>query len=218
MAAGVSVILPVYGNAPALPELERRIRAALAERALQIVMVDDASPDDSLEVIRSLGVECVALPQNGGQNRAVLAGLKRAREPFICVMDADLQDPPEVLPRLLDRLEQGDAKVVFSTRETRSPASSRLFRWVMRRLFPTLPRTPCLFFACDQATCDALLSLATERDYVVAAIGALGVPTAAVPAARAARGAGHSGYGTLGRVRYAARALASAARLRARLR
>ncbi len=209
-------MLPVFNNAPALLELERRIRGAFADRPLQIVMVDDGSRDDSLGVIRSLSVDCLALPENRGQNRAILAGLRLVREPITCVMDADLEDPPDVLPRLVTRLEQGDARVVFSTRDTASPVSSQLFRWLIHRLFPTLPAAPCLFFAIDQATRKALLSLASERDYVVAAIGALGVPTAAVVARRESRAAGRSAYGTLGRVRYAARALRSAVGLRVR--
>jgi dolichol-phosphate mannosyltransferase len=155
MPIGVSVVLPVFNNAPVLLELERRIRSALADRPLQIVMVDDGSRDDSLGVIRSLSVDCLALPENRGQNCAILAGLRVAREPITCVMDADLEDPPDVLPRLVTRLEQGDARVVFSTRETASPLSSQLFRWLIHRLFPTLPAVPCLFFALDQTTREA---------------------------------------------------------------
>jgi polyisoprenyl-phosphate glycosyltransferase len=214
----VSVVLPVYRNAETLPELARRIRAAFPDRPLQIVMVDDASPDDSLAVIRSLGVECVSLPENRGQNRAILAGLSQAREPLTCVMDADLEDPPEVLPKLVERLERGDVKVVFSSRTTDSPLTSRVFRFVMQRMFPSLPSTPCLFFALGADTRAELLGIASERDYVVAAIGALGVPTAVVVARRGARKHGRSGYSALGRLRYAARALGSAARLRVRSR
>jgi glycosyltransferase involved in cell wall biosynthesis len=218
VARGVSVILPVYKNAATLPEVERRIRAALPGRDVQVVMVDDASPDDSLAVIRSLPVECVALPVNGGQNQAIWAGLRHARAPLTCVMDADLEDPPEVLPRLLERLELGDVQVVFSSRETTPRASSRAFRWLLRRLFPTLPATAGLFFALDQRAREGLLALETERAYVVAAIGALGVPTTGVAASRAPRPHGSSAYATFGRIRYAARALGSAARLRMRRR
>lgn len=214
--ADVSVVVPVYENAATLPELERRVRTALAGRRVRIVMVDDASPDDARAVIRRLPVECIAQPKNRGQNAAIWAGLRAAREPVSCVLDADLQDPPEALKGMLDRLARGDVGVVFASRDTSSPATSKLFRWLMQRLFPSLPRKPCLFFVIDAPTREALCALATERDYVVAAIGALGVRTAVFQAARAPRPAGHSAYGTLGRVRYAARALSSAARLRAR--
>ena len=215
---GVSVVLPVYRNAPVLPELYRRVRAALSDRPLEIVMVDDVSPDDSLAVMRSLDVVAVPLARRTGQNGAILAGLAHATQPLTCVLDADLQDPPEALPRLLERLGQGDVSVVFSTRETASPASSRLFRWLIQRIFPSLPARPCLCFALDAPTRQALLSLASERDYLVAAIGALSVPTAAVSVKREARPVGRSAYGTLRRTNYAARALSSALRLRFRKR
>jgi polyisoprenyl-phosphate glycosyltransferase len=211
---GVSVVLPVYRNAPVLPELCRRLRAALHARVLEIVMVDDCSPDDSLAVMRSLDVVAVPLLRRTGQNGAILTGLARATQPLTCVLDADLQDPPEALPRMLARLSEGDVSVVFSTRETASPPSSRLFRWVIHRMFPNLPLRPCLCFAMDAPTRRALLGLATERDYLVAALGALAVRTAVVSVQREARPTGRSAYGTLRRTRYAARALFSAFRLR----
>lgn len=215
-AAGVSVVFPVYRNAPVLEELCRRVRTALCGRPLEIVMVDDLSPDDSLAVMRRLDVVAIALPSRTGQNGAILAGLARATQPLTCVLDADLQDPPEALPRMLKRLQAGDVGVVFSSRETNSPPTSRLFRWVLQRLFPNLPARPCLCFALDAPTRQALLSLASERDYLVAAIGALSVRTAAVSVQRQPRPVGRSAYGTLRRTTYAARALSSALRLRVR--
>jgi polyisoprenyl-phosphate glycosyltransferase len=211
---GVSVVLPVYRNAPVLPELCRRIRAAFDSRALEIVMVDDLSPDDSLAVMQTLDVVAVPLPRRTGQNGAILAGLARATQPLTCVLDADLQDPPEALPRMIARLSEGDVSVVFSTRETASPPSSRLFRWVIHHMFPNLPARPCLCFALDAPTRRALLALATEKDYLVAALGALSVRTAVVSVKREPRPVGRSAYGTLRRTHYAARALFSAVRLR----
>ena len=190
--AGVSVVLPVHGNARVLPELCRRIRDAVGRRELEIIMVDDASPDDSLAVMRELHVVVVALAPRRGQNAALLAGLRRARQPLACVMDADLQDPPEAIPLLLEPLERTGVRVVFSSREAAPRASSRLFRAVIRLLYPSLPRTPCLCFALDTGTRAALLELATDRDYLVAAIGALGVPTASVPVPRSSRPHGRS--------------------------
>lgn len=211
---GVSVVLPVYRNAAALPELERRIRAALPERALEIVMVDDASPDDSRAVMHNLDVVRVLLDRRIGQNAAILRGIRRATQPVTCVMDADLEDPPEALPRMLERLDQGDVGVVFSTRDVASPPTSRAFRWLLRRLFPSLPARSCLCFAMDSATRRALLSIASERHYLVALLGALAVPTAAIPVRREPRRAGRSAYGTIRRWRYASWALSSAVRLR----
>jgi undecaprenyl-phosphate 4-deoxy-4-formamido-L-arabinose transferase len=213
---GVSVVLPVHNNAATLPELCRRLRAAIPDRPLEIIGVDDASCDASLAVLREVGAVAIALPQRLGQNAALRSGLARATQPIACVMDADLQDPPEALPLLLERLAVGDVAVVFSSRETRSPAASRGFRWIIRRLFPTLPATPCLCFAIDARTRAALLSIATNDAYLVAAIGALGVATASVPIERQTRASGRSSYSRFRRTSYAAWALASAIQLRVR--
>ena len=105
-------------------------------------MVDDASPDDSLAVMRELHVVVVALAPRRGQNAALLAGLRRARQPLACVMDADLQDPPEAIPLLLEPLERTGVRVVFSSREAAPRASSRLFRAVIRLLYPCRCRAP----------------------------------------------------------------------------
>lgn len=216
MLPGASVVLPVHDNAPTLRALCERLRTAAGDRPLEIIMVDDASGDDSLAVMRSLGVVVVALGRRAGQNAAILAGLSRATQPHACVMDADLQDPPEALPRLLAALEAGGPRVVFSSRETASPATSRWFRRVLRGLFPSLPETPCLCFAIDAPMRAALLARAAPGDYLVAAIGALGVPTGSVRIPRAPRPAGRSAYTRSRRARYAAWALGSALRLRLR--
>ena len=167
-------------------------------------------------MLRTLDVVAIALPQRLGQNAALRTGLARATQPLACVMDADLQDPPEALPRLLERLAAGDVGVVFSSRNTRSPTSSRWFRWIIRRLFPSLPRTPCLCFAIDARTRAALLALTSNDDYLVAAIGALGVATTAIPVERAGRPSGRSSYARWRRISYAAWALVAAIRLRVR--
>ncbi len=179
--AGVSVVLPVHGNAGTLVELCARLRAAFSGRPLQIIAVDDASPDGALAILQSLPVDVVALPRRCGQNAALLAGLRRAAFPISCVMDADLQDPPEDMVRIVERLERGDVQVVFSSRTTRWRAGPRLFRRTLRAMFPTLPETPCLCFALCAAARAALLTHAGDADYLVAVLGALALETASVP-------------------------------------
>jgi hypothetical protein len=214
---GVSVVVPAHDNADTLAELAGRLKVAFDGRPLEIVMVDDASTDASLDVIRSLGVACVALPRQCGQNAALLAGLARCSQPIACVMDADLEDPPEAMPALVDRLAAGDVRVAFSTRDGPRAFSSWLFRKSLRLFFPSLPRIACLCFALDAAARAALLAAAAPRDYLVAVIGALRLPAAAVPIRRGRRpSATDSAYAGTRRVRYAARMLGATARLRLR--
>lgn len=218
MVADVTVVAAVYNNARTLPELSRRLQATLGARLAAIVLVDDGSTDGSREVMATLDVTAIARPRNGGQSAAILDGLAAAATPITCVLDADLEDPPEALLDLIARLARGDAGVVFSSRDEARPISSRLFRRAMRAIFPTLPAHPCLCFAMDDRTRRQVLTLAGDGDYVVGLIGATGVPTAQVTVQRSARPAGPSGYSPPTRIAYATRMLWSALALRTRTR
>ena len=194
------------------------IRAALGDRLGEIIMVDDGSTDESVAIMQTLGVCVISRPRNGGQSAAILTGLAAASGSICCVLDADLEDPPETLPSLLSRLDPVSARAVFSSRDEPRPLTSRLFRRAMRLLFPTLPAHSCLCFAVDAGTRAAIVGAATERDYLPAVIGALGVPTAQVTVRREPAAAGESGHAGLRRLRYAGRAFASALRIRWRAR
>jgi dolichol-phosphate mannosyltransferase len=106
----LSVVAPVYNEAAILPELVGRCTRA-AERCgqpFELVLVDDASTDETPAVLASLArdrrVRVLRLPANAGQFRATQAGLREARGSWIAVLDADLQDPPETIPRLVEVL------------------------------------------------------------------------------------------------------------------
>lgn len=112
----VSVVVPVYRSAEILPVLVDRIAAALAgtatARNFEIVLVCDASPDKSWDVIEALArqhafVRGVCLRRNAGQHNATMAGLHFATGHFIAIIDDDLQHPPEAIPRMLVELERG---------------------------------------------------------------------------------------------------------------
>jgi glycosyltransferase involved in cell wall biosynthesis len=214
--AGVSVVVPVYNNAATLQELCVRVRNVLADRPLEIVLVDDRSTDQSLQVMRRLAVTAIAHPHNRGQNAAIVSGLAAASHPLTCVIDGDLEDPPESIPLLLAPVEASRAQVVFASRDETPRPSSRLFRWTIRRLFPSLPGHPCLCFAIDAGGRQALVQAARDGDYLPALIGWLELPSEQVAVNRAPRPdrAGASAYRGLRRARYAAAALGAALRLR----
>ena len=213
------MIVPVYNNAATLPEVCRRVRVALAARPVELVLVDDASTDDSREVIAQLDVRLVAHARNQGQNAAILAGLTQATQPMACVLDADLEDPPEAIPLLLEAVESGRSSVAFASRDEARRPSSRLFRWVLHRLFPSLPVHACLCFAIDDAARIALVEAAREDDYLPAVIGALRLPSTQVAIRRGSRpdAAGRSQHAGLKRLRYAANALRASIRVKVRL-
>jgi glycosyltransferase involved in cell wall biosynthesis len=202
-APDISVIVPVYGNAPTLKELCRRIRAVLDARghSYQIVFVDDASTDDSLAVLDELkqqgSIVVLPLSSNLGQHRAVVNGLRRADGMTVVVLDADLQDPPEAIPWLLDRLQEGFA-AVYAARRGRYQSlfrrlTSRLFKaWV--HIVAGVPTDMGPFTAMDRRMVDSIVSRAPDRPFLPALIAGAGLPIASVPVLRARRPIGRSAY------------------------
>jgi glycosyltransferase involved in cell wall biosynthesis len=110
----VSVVVPVYNSAPILPKLVARLKDVLGPLAVpsEIVLVNDCSTDESWSRIVELTegdstVRGVDLSRNYGQHAATLAGIRSARGEVVVTIDDDLQNPPEEIPRLLDKLAEG---------------------------------------------------------------------------------------------------------------
>lgn len=121
----ISVVIPVYGCRKALPELHRRLTASLQEITddYEIILVNDNCPQNSWEAIEELceedfHVKGVELSRNFGQMKAILAGLDMVTGDWIVVMDCDLQDRPEEIPRLYNKAMEG-FDVVFARRKAR---------------------------------------------------------------------------------------------------
>jgi glycosyltransferase involved in cell wall biosynthesis len=118
---GISVVVPVYRSMASLPELHRRLSVilpTLAERH-EIILVEDCGGDDSWAVIEGLAagderVRGIRMSRNYGQHNALLCGIRAARYETIVTLDDDLQNPPEEIGKLLDRLSD-DVDVVYGT-------------------------------------------------------------------------------------------------------
>ncbi|HEX2042273.1 MAG TPA: glycosyltransferase [Acidimicrobiales bacterium] len=218
----VAVVVPVYGNEATLVELARRVAAALADRAWALRLVVDASPDESEAVARRLAagdgrVRVTSLALNQGQHEALRSGLEDepAAGAWVC-LDADLQDPPEAVPLLLERLAAGDVDAVFAGRagayEGRSRLlTGRLHRATLRRI-TGLPADAGAFVALAPRARDAVVRLRAPS--IVAAVGVAGVPTTSLPVTRHRRPSGRSGWTTAARLRQSGRTLLWAARHR----
>src|SRR5437773_1100618 len=143
-APAASIVIPVFNEEGGLPQLHARIRGVLdaLDRPAEVIYIDDGSSDRSLEELLVIQAEdhrvtVVSLARNAGQHAAVLAGFAHARGAVVVTLDADLQNPPEEIPRLLAAVDAGH-DVVGTWREDRadpalrraiSAAISRLISW-----------------------------------------------------------------------------------------
>jgi glycosyltransferase involved in cell wall biosynthesis len=141
---GLSIVIPVFNEEENLHLLVDEIRSALQgyRESFEILFVDDGSTDNSLRTLRDLaardaGIRLLQLPRNCGQSAAFNAGFQAARAPLIATLDADLQNDPADLPRLLSELH--DCDVVCGVRTDRQDSwirlmSSRIANFVRNRL------------------------------------------------------------------------------------
>ncbi len=226
MTPRIAVVVPVYRNAATLDPLARRVAAALEGRDWRLRLVIDASPDDSVAVAGALAardrrIAVSGLTVNGGQHAAIAHGL--AAEPdadvWVC-LDADLQDPPEALPLLLDRLARGDVSAVFAGRRGRyESAARRLTGGLHRRVVAGLTGLPAdagAFFAMDPAVREAVVTAVRDEGApsVVLAVARAGRPAVSVPVERDLRTEGRSAWTGRARLRQSLRSLSWALRSR----
>jgi glycosyltransferase involved in cell wall biosynthesis len=132
-APKVTLVVPGLNEAESLPLLAAQVKAALApETSYELIFVDDGSTDDSWKVIQALHqsdptVRGVRLRKNFGKAMALAAGFERARADIVIMMDADLQDDPADLPRMIEKIEEGLDVVVGWKVKRRDPLNRRVF-------------------------------------------------------------------------------------------
>lgn len=146
--AHISVVIPVYQAEDCLEELYRRLKAALEpiSRDFEIVLVEDCGGDRSWQIITGLAhrddrVKGIQFSRNFGQHCGITAGLDYCDGDWVVVMDCDLQDRPEEIPRLYAKALDGH-EIVIARRGRRSdPLRKRLMSWLFYRLFSWLADT-----------------------------------------------------------------------------
>jgi len=212
----VSVVLPLHRTAATLDELLERLAAACPP-GTEYVLVDDHCPEDSGELVLArwahLPGRLLRLAENAGQHAAVQAGLRRAYGDRVVVMDADLQDSPEDVPRLLAALDAGSADVVCAGRRGHyeGPGQERTAR-AYRRVAGLLshgriPVDAGMFSAWRRDAVARVIALDDHAAPLVPAAALAGLRLAAVPVDRHTRLRGRSATGSLRRVRIAVRGL-----------
>jgi glycosyltransferase involved in cell wall biosynthesis len=204
----VSVVVPVYFNAETLGPLLERLRAVAAGLPaldFELLLVDDGSRDASFSILKAEAeadarVRVLRLSRNFGSNAAILAGLSLASGECCVVLAADLQDPPELIPRMLEHWRAG-TDVVYAVRrrregETRFKLATA--RWFYK-LFDALADVPLEhdsgdFRLLDRAPLDALLAMRERNRFLRGMTVWIGYTQTAVPYERDARQAGETKY------------------------
>jgi polyisoprenyl-phosphate glycosyltransferase len=213
----VSVVVPVYQNAGSLADLFARLRVVAGQLPgdrFEFVFVDDGSRDASFDVLRGLAVEdprvrVVKLSRNFGSGAAILAGLVEARGDCMVALAADLQDPPELIPRLLEQWRQGKKVVLAARRSRADPLVTRLLADGFYRLFrrfalPNMPRHGFDFFLLDCTVRDLIAGIQENNAYLMGLILWMGFDPGVIEYDRAARPAryGPSMWGLGRRVKH----------------
>ena len=175
----VSVVVPAYNEIENLPELYQQLLVEFdkLDEELELLVVDDGSTDGTLDWLRAISqrdrrVKFMSFSRNFGHQAAVTAGMQRATGDLLIVMDADLQDPPHVIPEMLQRWREG-YQVVRGARVEREsdPWSKRLFAWCYYRILGRLAKVKIPvdsgdFCLLDRLIVDTLNSLPERNRYV----------------------------------------------------
>jgi undecaprenyl-phosphate 4-deoxy-4-formamido-L-arabinose transferase len=205
-AVAVSVVVPVFNEEASLRELHARLRAVLAgvDQPTEVVYVDDGSTDASREVLEELGRDdpsliLVELAHNAGQHGAVLAGFQVSRGKIVVTIDADLQNPPEEIPKLLAKMAEG-YDVVGGVRQGRKDslprlAASRLVRAVSSRSGPASTDYGCMLRAYRREVVQRVLRWREHSLFIPTLAERFTKRIAEVPVAHDERQFGSSRYG-----------------------
>jgi dolichol-phosphate mannosyltransferase len=210
----------MHDEEEAVEPLYQRVRDALDGVRFELVLVDDASRDTTPQRLDSLAdadprVKVLHLARSFGHQAALTAGLENASGHVVVMMDGDLQDPPEVIPEMLDRWREG-FDVVFGVREQREGES--WFKLTTARWFYTLfsrvtkldlPRNAGDFRLLDRSALDAILSMRERNRFLRGMTTWVGGRQIAVHYHREARRAGETKYTFWRMVRFSLDAMTS---------
>ena len=209
----ISVVIPVYRNAPTLKALNDRLNRLFASSDLshEIIYVEDASPDDSLAVLERIAqqdrhVAVISLVENEGQQGALLTGLSHARGDRIVTMDADLQDLPEAISELMVKQAEGFDVVFAGRRGHYTSWLQYLTSWIFKALLHMLcgiPSDAGLFLIMNRELKQQLSEMNPARPYILGMIGCTGATMTSIAVKRAPRPIGESAYTVFKRLQLA---------------
>jgi dolichol-phosphate mannosyltransferase len=218
----VSVVVPIYNEEEIVVRFHEAVAGALKDvvNEWEVVYVNDGSKDSSLELLKGLQeidphVVVVELSRNWGHMGAISAGLATARGRAVILMDGDFQDPPEVLPELIDAWRDG-GEVVVAVRRSRQES-----RKLLAFLFPLfyrvlgslsdypIPLNAGIFSLMDRKAVDSVLALGEKNRYLPGLRAWVGYKNSIVYYDRQDRGGGDGKLSFMSRIKYAMDAITS---------
>jgi dolichol-phosphate mannosyltransferase len=202
----LSIVIPVFNEAENIEILHSRLSAVLQDMGheYEIIYVDDGSQDQSPALLNRLArgdghVVVVELARNFGHQVAISAGLEHSRGRAVCIMDADLQDPPEVLPKFLEKWREG-AEVVYAIRTMRKEwwgkrlAYAGFYRLLQRVANIRIPLDAGDFCIMDRCVVDQLVQMPERNRFVRGIRSWIGFHQVGVAYERHSRHAGRPKY------------------------
>ncbi|HXP68571.1 MAG TPA: glycosyltransferase family 2 protein [Candidatus Dormibacteraeota bacterium] len=216
MPGMLSIVVPCFNEEEVLRGTNRRLVGVLEQLSLrfEILYVDDGSTDATAEILRELQalderIRVICFSRNFGHQMAITAGLEHAAGDAVAIIDADLQDPPEVLADFVAKWMEG-FQVVYGVRTERDGETAfklwtaKIFYRTMGNLSDTeIPLDTGDFRLMDRRVVDALLAMPERDRFVRGMVSWLGFSQAAVPYHRAARAAGVTKFSFFKMVRFA---------------
>lgn len=218
----ISVVVPCYNEEAVIAKTHWRLSGVLRDLTLdyEIIYVDDGSQDGTPKLLNQLCAEdqhvrVIALSRNFGHQAAVTAGIEHASGDAVVLIDADLQDPPEVIPEMVEKWHQG-YYVAYGLRIDRD-GETAFKRWTAKAFYRlinqlsdvNIPLDAGDFRLMDRKVVDALLAMPERDRFIRGMVSWIGFPQAAVMYRRAPRFAGVSKYPVLKMVRFATDAILS---------
>jgi polyisoprenyl-phosphate glycosyltransferase len=205
----LSIVIPCYNEAACIDELHRRVSATaqtVGGNDHEIVLVNDGSKDGTWAAMQRIAatdpcVVAINLSRNHGHQLALTAGLDLARGEHILILDADLQDPPELLPDMMARMEAEGADVVYAVRRARAgesfakKATAALFYRLLAKLTDTdIPLDTGDFRLMTRRALDAFLALPEQARFIRGMVAWVGFRQVPFAYDRAERLAGETSY------------------------
>jgi undecaprenyl-phosphate 4-deoxy-4-formamido-L-arabinose transferase len=209
----LSVIVPILNEAPTLEALADRLVRTLHRmgKSYEVIFVDDGSTDDSAKLLKGLyelhpTIKVIRLNRNYGQHMAIFAGLERARGEVIVTLDGDLQNPPEEIPRLLEKIQEGYDVVCGRRTSRQDPLLRRLLSSLASRLGSrlvgvTMDDYGSMLRAYRRPVVEQVLRCRDRSMYIPALANAFAGSVAEIPVSHRRRVSGGSRYNLLGLLR-----------------